>query len=472
MSLSMEVFENMANHIDVAMFLADKEGNIIYANDYLIKHTIMTKAELLSSNCNHMFQHGVTNKNVFQEVKQKKAAVIALQTLTQNVAGTQRTLEYIVKQKPIMDEVGQVAYVVGVVCSSEEYAIISAEAQRIFAQAHRTYPSPKAPSVLPATLPVYASKKMEELYHQAEILAASDATILILGESGVGKEVLASYLHRKSPRAGREMVAINCAALNENLLESELFGYEKGSFTGASSTGKKGLVELANGSTLFLDEIDSLPLVLQSKILRLLETHEIRPIGGSRTIKVDFRVIAATNANLEERVANRQFREDLYYRINVLPITIPPLRNRKEDISALAQYFLSRFNQKYNRQLSLAAYAQEQLSTYAWPGNVRELRNLIERLVLITDISVHEIKEIAGSLFRSQEAETEKTSPLGLSASTSDSGHLQKGVSLKEQSAAYENLLIEEAIQTYGSLSKAANALGITKNTLIRKRKR
>lgn len=323
MSLNIEVFENMVNHIEVAMFLADNEGNIIYANDYLLKHTIMTKADLLRSNCNDMFQRGITNINVFQEVKQKKTTVIAVQTLTQTVAGTQRTLEYIVKQKPIMDDVGQVAYVAGVVCSTEEYVIMSAEIRRILGQVHRA--SPKAALTPQVAPPVYTSPKMDQLYAQSEILASSDATILILGESGVGKEVLAGYLHRKSPRAGREMVAINCGALNENLLESELFGYEKGSFTGASSAGKKGLVELANGSTLFLDEIDSLPLALQSKLLRLLETHEIRPVGGSRTIKVDFRVIAATNANLEERVANKQFREDLYYRLNVLPVIIPPL---------------------------------------------------------------------------------------------------------------------------------------------------
>lgn len=462
-----KLFENMTNHLDVAVFLADSEGNIIYANDYLIQHTIMTKAELMHANCNTLFQQGITDSNVFQEVKRKKREIVALQTLRKNITGSQ--IEYIVKQRPIMDEMGEVSYVVGLICSMEDYATKTREAQGAMDKV-QVYAVPKPTQPQRAVLPIYTSLSMEQLFRQADIIASSDATVLILGESGVGKEVLAHYIHGKSNRSSKEMITINCASLNENLLDSELFGYEKGTFTGASTTGKKGLVEMADGSTLFLDEIDSMAPALQSKLLRLLETHEVRPVGGHRSTKVDFRVIAATNANLEQRVEKKLFREDLYYRINVLPLTIPPLRDRREDIPVLSQYFLNRFSQKYSRNLLLSERACAKLASHSWPGNVRELRNLIERLVLITDVSVHEIKEISDSLFGAREQESQ-----GLPLSPPqhfERGHLKAGVPLKQQVAAYEDILLEEAVQTYGSLSKAAKALGISKNTLIRKRKR
>ena len=215
--------------------------------------------------------------------------------------------------------------------------------------------------------------------------AATDTTVLIEGESGTGKELFARALHVLSPRADGPFVAINCAAIPETLLETELFGHEKGAFTGAA-TRKPGKFELAHRGTLFLDEIGDLPLTLQAKILRALEEKRFERVGGTVSIQVDVRVVAATNRNLKAAVAARQYREDLYFRLSVFPITIPPLRERPDDIPMLAKYFLDRFCRDLNKSsLAFAASAIEEMRAYRWPGNVRELQNCIERAVILTE---------------------------------------------------------------------------------------
>jgi DNA-binding NtrC family response regulator len=215
--------------------------------------------------------------------------------------------------------------------------------------------------------------------------AATDTTVLIEGESGTGKELFARALHVLSPRADGPFVAINCAAIPETLLETELFGHEKGAFTGAS-TRKLGKFELAHRGTLFLDEIGDLPLTLQAKILRALEEKRFERVGGTTLIQVDVRVVAATNRNLKAAVAARQYREDLYFRLSVFPITIPPLRERHDDIPMLAKYFVDRFSRDLNKPpMAFASSAIEELGNYPWPGNVRELQNCIERAVILTE---------------------------------------------------------------------------------------
>jgi DNA-binding NtrC family response regulator len=215
--------------------------------------------------------------------------------------------------------------------------------------------------------------------------AGTDTTVLLEGESGTGKELFARALHMLSPRADGPFVAINCAAIPENLLETELFGYEKGAFTGAGAR-KPGKFELAHRGTLFLDEIGDLPLALQAKILRALEEKRFERVGGTALLQVDVRVVAATNRNLRAAIAARQFREDLYFRLSVFPITIPPLRDRPDDISMLASHFIERFSRDQNKKpLMLAPSAVEELQAYSWPGNVRELQNCIERAVILTE---------------------------------------------------------------------------------------
>jgi DNA-binding NtrC family response regulator len=224
-------------------------------------------------------------------------------------------------------------------------------------------------------------KQVSVTLHRA---AATDTTVLLEGESGTGKELFARALHALSPRADGPFVAINCAAIPETLLETELFGHEKGAFTGAALR-KPGKFELAHRGTLFLDEIGDLPLTLQPKILRALEEKRFERVGGTVPLQVDVRVVAATNRNLKAAVAVRQYREDLYFRLSVFPITIPPLRERPTDIPMLARYFIDRFCRDLNKRLTLAPSAEQQLREYAWPGNVRELQNCIERAVILTE---------------------------------------------------------------------------------------
>ncbi len=231
---------------------------------------------------------------------------------------------------------------------------------------------------------VGVSEKINTLLEMVKKVAQTDSTVLILGESGTGKSLIAKKIHILSDRKENPFITINCAAIPENLLEAELFGYEKGAFTGAVSR-KKGKFELADGGTVFLDEIGDMPLSLQAKLLRVLQDKEVERLGGDKTIKVDVRIIAATNKNLEELVREGKFREDLYYRLNVVPIHLPPLRERKEDIPLLAEHFLEKFNRKYSKSVRLSPEAVRALMEYPWHGNVRELENIVERLVIMNE---------------------------------------------------------------------------------------
>ena len=226
------------------------------------------------------------------------------------------------------------------------------------------------------------SALMHQIYNLVEMVAASDVTVLVVGESGTGKELLARAIHQKSPRANGPFISVNCGALPDTLLESELFGYEKGAFTGAMGT-KVGRFELADGGTIFLDEVGELSLTSQVDFLRVLETKEFRRLGGTKVIKVDARIIAATNRNLEEAVKQGIFREDLYYRLNVIPLRVPPLRDRAEDIPLMVQSFLREFALKHGREpQEVSREAMRLLRLYAWPGNIRQLRNVMERLMI------------------------------------------------------------------------------------------
>lgn len=274
-------------------------------------------------------------------------------------------------------------------------------------------------------------------------VAPARASVLLLGESGTGKTLIARIIHESSPRAREPFIKLNCAALPENLLESELFGYEKGAFTGAVQS-KAGRVEDANGGTLFLDEIGELPLMLQSKLLRFIQERQFERLGGSETISVDVRIIAATNRVLEDAVKEEKFREDLYYRLNVFPIHVPALKERREDLPLLLDYFLVKFSKEYGKELQLSAGARRSLAEYDWPGNVREMENMVERLAIMADGSEICIDHLPNHLHNSLIAHTDESEHLS---------HL-KEMELREVLAALER---NKWIQ-----SRAAKELGIT----------
>ena len=298
------------------------------------------------------------------------------------------------------------------------------------------------------------SKTLDSIKKMVTTVAKTDASILITGESGVGKEVVAKEIFSNSLRKDKPYITVNCAAIPETLLESELFGYEQGAFTGATKR-KIGLFELANGGTLLLDEIGELPLKLQPKLLRVLQEKEISRIGGQVKISIDVRIIAATNQNLFQMTQTGQFRSDLYYRLNVIPIEIAPLRERKEDIIPLALVFWEKFKKKYNSEKTLSATALYTIENHDWPGNIRELENAIERMVIIGDSEV--ITEQHVLLFIGRLVDSDEDDPEA------------EELSLQEAVKCFEKKLVQKALEKHGTTYKAAKALKTSQPTIVRK---
>jgi two-component system nitrogen regulation response regulator NtrX len=303
------------------------------------------------------------------------------------------------------------------------------------------------------------SDSIAEARRKIELVAPTDASVLITGENGTGKEVAANMIHHSSTRAKNPMIAVNCAAIPEELIESELFGYEKGAFTGAQSR-KRGKFDLANNSTIFLDEIADMSLKTQAKILRILQEQSFERVGGSKTISVNVRVIAATNRKLDEEIKSGRFREDLFYRLNVVPIVMPPLRNRREDITDLANFFLERYSKRIGgHQKTLSEEAIEALKAYHWPGNVRELKNLMERLIILCpDNEISEIDLPVSVHDKSlKQTETEMIPNL-------------KNLTLKEARIEFEKIIIEDRLKVnQGNVSATAENLGIERSYLHKK---
>lgn len=303
---------------------------------------------------------------------------------------------------------------------------------------------------------IYCSPKMEKIINQVKKIADFSSTVLLNGESGVGKEVIAQAIHQLGKRSHKPFLKLNCGAIPENLLESELFGYAKGAFTGADKNGKDGYFKQADGGILFLDEIGEMPMHLQVKLLRVLQEQEVIPVGSTTPTKVNVQIIAATNKKLEKMVEEGTFREDLYYRLNVIPIQIPPLRERTEDISLLAFHFLQQLNEKYDRNYHLTPDAINVLEFYPWPGNVRELQNIIERLVVTADHSAIDAEFV--SQFLSLGYDNKKLKPV-----------ITRVIPLQEAIDHVEEQLIVLAMNQYKTTTKAAKALGISQSSVSRK---
>lgn len=297
------------------------------------------------------------------------------------------------------------------------------------------------------------SEAIRKIVRLAKQVAPSQATVLIQGESGTGKEVIASLIHNLSPRKGRAFIKVCCAALPDTLLESELFGYEAGAFTGAL-TQKQGRFELANEGTLFLDEVAEISPLLQVKLLRILQKGEFEHLGGTKTIKCNVRILAATNANLAEAVAQKKFREDLFYRLNVISFTIPPLRERKEDVPLLVNHFLELYNKKNNKEVSgISVDAMNLLMNYPWPGNVRELENAIERAVVLTRDKVISSRDLPETIYKENVDEGKLTIPIG--------------TTLREVE---KRVIMETLRRTKGDKEVTAKLLGIATSTIYRKK--
>ncbi len=314
------------------------------------------------------------------------------------------------------------------------------------------------------------SPAIQKIYNTIEKVSQTDSTVLIMGESGTGKELVARAIHENSSRSAQPLITINCGAIPSELLEAELFGHVKGAFTGAVQN-RQGRFEMAHGGTLFLDEVGELPLHLQVKLLRVLQTQQFEPVGSSKTMDVNVRIIAATNRDLDEAVKNREFREDLYYRLNVIPMKIPALRERKPDIELLLGHFIARFNKMTGHSVEMpAGKSMDALIAYEWPGNVRELENLVERIVILKGTGTIDLEDLPGRVFRSY-AEGQP----GASGAFSEwdfprMALPESGLDLKAIVSAFENHLVDQALsKTSGNKNRASELLKMNRTTLVEK---
>lgn len=372
-----QILEALNRYYKESIFITDGEGNVIFVNEEGARRIGPPREELMYRNVGELVEEGVyDNSTSITAIQTKQDAVSALTYKTKNSS--------ISHSIPVLDDKGDVEMVVTTNMSIEhnkEWEEIIAKERAAMARMKREldHLRLKDHSELVANSPA-----MQSVMQTINAIAPTDSNVVILGESGTGKDVMASFIHENSLRADKAFISINCAAIPEQLLESELFGYEAGAFTGALSKGKIGLFEAASGGTIFLDEIGDMPLALQSKLLRALENREIRRVGGVKNIPVDVRIICATNVNLKEMVEKRTFREDLYYRLSVFLIQLPPLCERKEDIIPLAENFLRMLNEKYDAHKTLAPITIETMLFHQWPGNIRELRNVMERIFVVS----------------------------------------------------------------------------------------
>lgn len=312
------------------------------------------------------------------------------------------------------------------------------------------------------------SVQMQDIHRVIHKIAASPSTVLITGESGTGKELVALEIHRNSDRADKPFIKINCAAIPHNLIESELFGYEKGAFTGAVNS-KPGRFELAHDGTLFLDEVAEMPLEMQVKLLRVIQESEFERVGGLQTIKINVRLIAATNKDILREVRDGRFREDLYYRLNVVPIYLPPLRERRMDIEDLIYFFIRKFNDRLHKNIETVDQScLQKLLSYSWPGNIRQLENVLERAVLMSELSILRVQDLPPEVVEASESGVDLSKAGGDSPFVQEyqSGESFKDI-VKRQTQAVEREIIEKALaQNEGNITKTAEKLGLSRKGL------
>lgn len=432
------------------MFMTDAEGVVVYCNAAYLQISGFKREQIIGRNICELVSSGEIPDACSPEVIQTKKPV-------SKVIDYYHGASALVTSTPIFDESGKMVRVFSNVRDITQLTKLRkqlGEYSRRLRQAERTSRDENQF--------IAESKIMETIVSTGARVANFSSPILIQGESGVGKDMLARYIHDNSDSAEeRPFVQINCSAIPELLLESELFGYEAGAFTGASNKGKIGLLELANQGTLFLDEIGEMPLALQVKMLQVLQTNTMFRVGGTKKITLTTRIIAATNSNLENLMAAGRFRQDLYYRLNVIPITIPPLRERKEDLIPLMLHFLEKNNRKFNLNIRLAPRTIEILSCYSWPGNVRELSNVLENMMIMTDGNVVEEQSVPAHIFQAVKK------PLYI-----DTPDYFDSYNLNEIMPVVEREVIRKAIVEFGSLRNVATHLGIDLSTLVRKKRK
>lgn len=446
----------LLNCIKVGVYITDREGRTIFLNDESCKTGGLAREEIIGKSIYELERKGFIEDSVTARILKSKKEESMIQHLGDGgklfVTGVplcgQDNIELVIStERDITETLSLKALLAEQDKKSEKYEQEIAYLQRQNIELWGDL--------------IAEDELTKQIANQAMRVAKLDATtVLLTGETGTGKEVYANVIYQNSPRVGKSFIKVNCAAIPENLLESEMFGYVSGAFTGADKRGKMGLFEMANGGTIFLDEVAELPVHLQSKLLRVLQEKEILRVGATKPIPLDIRIIAATNKNLNKEIQQGTFREDLYYRLNIMPIELPPLRGRERDIAALSDFFVKKFNKDYKLKKFILPEAMELLKKYSWPGNIRELENIIERLMISFD----------GDRITRFQADAVFGKSIGLEDQ-------QPTVEAQEHTfdqlmEEYERTLLVQMLERYEKPCIMATKLGMHKSTLSRKMKK
>lgn len=429
-------------------YIADGNGVCVYTNKAYREMSGLTQEETKRLPPEDLEKRQYVDKSCILLVRKSKRAT----TIEASFYRTGK--KCLVTCKPLLDKNGEIALMIGSIRDMTEINNLREEGTKnktLIAQYKCEIENLKKQVLSNGEL-IAEDPVTLNVLRAVQKIASADSSVVLTGETGVGKEIFAKYIHNNSPRNTGPFIKINCSTIAENLFESELFGYERGAFTGAKNEGKRGLFEAANGGTIFLDEIGELPLNMQAKLLRVLQEREFTRVGGTRPIKIDVRVISATNRDLHQMIEKRLFRTDLYYRLNVIPIFIPPLRQRPGDILPLVEHFQAEMNKKYNCKKMFSQEALMAIQDYSWPGNIRELRNVVERVLIISDgpiIGLHEFEAI--------QFQTVINEP-SVSA-----------IDLQERLRRIEYGYMQNAYQSHGNMKDAALAVGMKRSTFAGK---
>ena len=441
-------WKRIVDHSPDGIFLAGPDGRGIYANRAYERISGLSREEIEDVPPEEFLASRYIDRSCILLVREKKQAV----TIESYFYRTGR--QCLVTCKPILDREGKISVMIGIIRDMTEINGLKEERdsdKALIARYKDQVASLKKQLFCGEEL-VVEDPSMLELLRAARKIAQVDSPVMITGETGVGKEEVAKYIHGSSPRCENPFIKINCSTIPEGLFESELFGYEGGAFTGAKREGKRGLFEAADKGTIFLDEIGELPLAMQAKLLRVIQEREIIRVGGTRPVKVDVRILSATNRDLRAMVDEKAFRIDLYYRLNVVPIRIPPLRERPGDLMPLAEHFRVEMNRKYGYRKTFSREALRMIREYSWPGNIRELRNVLERAIIIS-----EGDEIG-------RAELESLQP-----DLAGGGGAAAAVPLEERVKRFEYSCMKHAYRRCGNLKDAAASVGMKKSTFAGK---
>ena len=445
-------FKVVVDALDDSIFITDKDGRVIYVNPAHYKNTGILPEEVLGRLTSEIIEKGdLFTGGATMDVLSEKKKVFRLATVTKL---DPPQIGYTVGV-PILDDTGELQQVVVSSRPILSLQSLHEDYDRFLREVRDLRPKRQYAIVAKGDVSsrlIGSSQALQRVWSTIELAAPTDATILITGESGVGKEIVADEIFRLSGRSNKPVVKVNCASIPANLLESELFGYEKGAFSGANAGGKQGLFELANGGTILLDEIGDMPMNLQVKLLRCIQNKKILRVGGTHPIDLDIRFIAATNSDLKKKVSEGTFRQDLFYRLNVIPISIPPLRERMNDLDDLCFHFTEFFAAKHGRHLNLSEKNMKVFRSYRWPGNVRELENVLEYLTICAS-GTESVNDdmICGILDIDPIAES---APAG---------------TLVQSVENYEKQLIESVLRESSSLRDAGAKLGVNASTISRK---